>query len=64
MPFLFQVSTQLRGGGYVKLVNGGTNLKWGQNKVKIYDALNEFGQEGWELVGIEKRGSGSFVPLL
>ena len=52
------------GGGSVKLVNGGTNAKWGQNKVKLYDALNELGQEGWELVGIEKRGSQSIIDPL
>lgn len=52
------------GGGRVKWVNGGTHAKWGQNKVKLYDALNELGREGWELVGIEKRGTQATVDPL
>jgi len=46
------------GGGYVKWVNGEVHPDWGKNAVNIYDALNELGQEGWELVAIEMRGSG------
>ena len=45
------------GGGYVKRVNGKVHPNWGKNAVKIYDALNELGQEGWELVAIEMRGA-------
>jgi hypothetical protein len=52
-------------GGKVKWVRPGPGPyeKLEKNRIDLFEALNILGTDGWELVGIEKRGKSSWDPL-